>query len=45
MRTRGNTIEDVAFGNNTALACHMANHAYFNETIAAWDSKTNEIKG
>ncbi len=45
MRKRGDTIEDATFGNNTALACHMANHSYFNETIATWDSDTGEIRG
>jgi predicted dehydrogenase len=45
MRTRGATIEDATFGNNTALACHMANHSYFNETIATWDSEASEIRG
>ena len=45
MRTRGQTIEDVTFGHHTALACHMANYAYFNETIATWDGEANEIRG
>lgn len=45
MRTRGQTVEDVSFGNNTSLACHMANHAYFNEAIATWDAAANEIRG
>jgi predicted dehydrogenase len=45
MRTRGDTIEDATFGHNTSLACHMANHAYFNETVASWDGEAKEIKG
>jgi hypothetical protein len=45
MRTRGTTIEDATFGHNTALACHMANHSYFNKTIATWDGDANEIRG
>ena len=45
MRTRGATIEDATFGNNTALACHMANQSYFNESIATWDGEAGKIRG
>lgn len=45
MRTRGGTIEDATFGHNAALACHMANHAYFHETIATWDDGAKVLRG
>ena len=45
VRTRGGTIEDATFGHNAAMGCHMANHAYFNNTIATWDSAANKIRG
>jgi len=44
VRTRGATIEDVGFGNNTALACHMANHSYFEQAIATWDAGAGVIR-
>jgi len=45
VRNRGGTIEDATFGNNTSLACHMANYAYFNETVATWDAEAGQIRG
>jgi hypothetical protein len=45
VRTRGGTIEDATFGHNAAMGCHMANYAYFNKTIATWDSAANKIRG
>ena len=44
VRTRKTPVEDATFGNNTAIACHMANYSYFNKTIAVWDSTTRRIK-
>ena len=38
-------MEDEVFGNNAAIACHMANHSYFNRTVATWDAATKTIKG
>src|SRR5213594_2711048 len=32
VRTRKPVVEDVVFGHNAALACHMANEAYFRRT-------------
>jgi hypothetical protein len=37
-------IEDTVFGNNTAIACHMANASYFKKTIAQWDASAREIR-
>ena len=30
VETREHVVEDEVFGNNAAIACHMANHSYFN---------------
>jgi 5,10-methylenetetrahydrofolate reductase len=45
VRTRRPSVEDVTFGNNTAIACHMANYSYFNHTIANWDAAEKRISG
>ncbi len=45
VRTRRPSVEDATFGNNTAIACHMANHSYFNNTIASWDAEKKRISG
>ena len=45
IETREHVVEDEVFGNNAAIACHMANHSYFNRTVAAWDEATKTIKG
>lgn len=45
VRTRKRPLENEVFGNHAAIACHMANYAYFNKTIATWDSVTKTIRG
>jgi predicted dehydrogenase len=45
VRTRTPTVENEEFGNNAAIGCHLANYAYFKNTIATWDEKTKTIKG
>jgi predicted dehydrogenase len=45
IETREHVIEDEVFGNNCAIACHMANHSYFQKTVATWDASTQTIKG
>ena len=45
VRTRKPVVEDVVFGHNAALACHMANEAYFRRTAVTWDDVTKTIKG
>jgi predicted dehydrogenase len=45
VRTRKPVVEDVVFGHNAALACHMANEAYFRRTMVSWDEATKTIKG
>jgi predicted dehydrogenase len=45
VRSRKKTVENEEFGNNAALGCHLANYAYFKETIAVWDPAAKKIKG
>jgi predicted dehydrogenase len=45
VRTRRPSVEDANFGNHTAIACHMANYAYLNNTVATWDAGAMKIKG
>ncbi len=45
VETREHVVEDEVFGNNTAIACHMANHSYFHKNMATWDAATETIKG
>ena len=42
---REHVVEDEEFGNNTAIACHMANHSYFHSDVATWDESAKTIKG
>jgi predicted dehydrogenase len=45
IETREHVVEDEVFGNNAAIACHMANHSYFKHSVATWDEATKTIKG
>jgi predicted dehydrogenase len=44
VRTRKPVVEDVVFGHNAALACHMANESYFRGTSVTWDAKAGMIR-
>jgi len=44
VRTRKPVVEDVVFGHNAALACHMANEAYFRRMMVSWDEATKTIR-
>jgi predicted dehydrogenase len=44
VRSRKPVVEDVVFGHNAALACHMANESYFRKTGVHWDEATKSIK-
>ena len=44
VRTRKPVVEDVVFGHNAALACHMANEAYFRRTTVTWDDASKTIR-
>jgi predicted dehydrogenase len=45
VRSRQPADEDAEFGNWTAIACHMANYSYFNQSVAVWDAASKTIKG
>src|SRR5213594_801802 len=45
VRTRRPVVEDVVFGHNAALACHMANESYFRKSTVSWDEASKTIKG
>jgi predicted dehydrogenase len=45
VKTRKPVVEDVMFGQNAALACHMANESYFRKTMVSWDPASKTIKG
>ena len=44
VETREHVVEDEVFGNNAAIACHMANHSYFHRNVATWDAAAQAIK-
>ena len=44
IETREHVVEDEIFGNNAAIACHMANHSYFHRAAATWDAASQTIK-
>ncbi|HTV58840.1 MAG TPA: Gfo/Idh/MocA family oxidoreductase [Verrucomicrobiae bacterium] len=45
VRSRKPPVENEVFGNHAAIGCHMANYAYFKNTIATWDPATKTIQG
>jgi hypothetical protein len=45
VRTRKPTVENEVFGNHAAIGCHLANYAYFKNTIATWDESAKKIRG
>ena len=44
VKTRQPVTEDAVFGNNAALACHMANESYFRKGEVTWDAASGTIK-
>jgi predicted dehydrogenase len=44
VRTRRPVVEDATFGNNTAIACHMANQSHFKKSVAVWDEAGKQIR-
>jgi predicted dehydrogenase len=44
VRTRKPCNEGPVFANWTAIACHMANHSYFNKAEAVWDEQAKTIR-
>jgi predicted dehydrogenase len=45
VRSRKPTVENEEFGNHAAIGCHLANYAYFKNTIATWDGAAKTIRG
>jgi predicted dehydrogenase len=45
VRTRKSPVENEVFGNHAAIGCHLANYAYFKNTIATWDANARTIRG
>jgi predicted dehydrogenase len=43
VRSRRPPVEDAVYGNNTSIACHMANASYFKKSIAVWDGAAKNI--
>jgi hypothetical protein len=43
VRTRKPVVEDAVFGHHAALACHMANEAYFRNAAVTWDAASGRI--
>jgi predicted dehydrogenase len=44
VRTRKPAVEDVVFGHNAALACHMANESYFRKASVTWNAASGQIE-
>jgi predicted dehydrogenase len=44
VKSRQPVTEDAVFGNNAALACHMANESYFRQSAVTWDAASGTIK-
>jgi predicted dehydrogenase len=45
VRSRKPVTEDAVFGHHAALACHMANEAYFRGAATSWDAASGTIVG
>jgi predicted dehydrogenase len=44
VRTRKGIDQDVVFGHNAAVACHMANESYFRASAVTFDPATSTIR-
>jgi predicted dehydrogenase len=44
VRSRKQVVEDAVFGNHAAIACHMANEAYFRNKPVYWDDASRTLK-
>ena len=44
VKSRKPVVEDTVFGNHAAIACHMANEAYFRQKTVFWDENSRSIK-
>jgi predicted dehydrogenase len=44
VQTRTPVVEDAVFGNHAAIACHMANEAFFRGGPVRWDPASQTVK-
>jgi hypothetical protein len=44
VRSRQPVLQDALFGNNAALACHLANESYFRGHAVTWNASTQKIE-
>jgi hypothetical protein len=44
VKSRHPVAEDAVFGNHAAIACHMANEAYFRGKPVHWDAESRTIQ-
>jgi predicted dehydrogenase len=44
VRSRKPVVQDMVFGNNAALACHMANESYYRKGPVYWDRASGTIR-
>jgi hypothetical protein len=44
VRSRKQVVEGAVFGNHAAIACHMANEAYFRSKPVYWDDASRSLK-
>jgi predicted dehydrogenase len=44
VKSRKPVVEDAVFGNHAAIACHMANEAYFRGKTVYWDESSKSLK-
>ncbi|MFN8239199.1 MAG: Gfo/Idh/MocA family oxidoreductase [Bacteroidales bacterium] len=44
VKSRKPVVEDAVFGNNAAVACHMANEAFFRGKTVYWDEASKNIR-
>ena len=44
VKSRKPVVENAVFGNHAAIACHMANEAYFRKKTVYWDDATKNIR-
>ena len=44
VKDRKPVVEDGVFGNQAAIACHMANESYFRQKSVYWDGNSRSIK-
>src|SRR4030043_288158 len=44
VKSRKPVIQEAVFGNNAAIACHMANESYFRQKQVFWDETIRNLK-